>query len=89
MYFLYILKNFYGDLYVGVTNNPQQRLKNHNEKRGALFTKRNSEFEIVFLEKYETLTETRKREIQIKKWRRDKKEVLIERYRKGLPTKLW
>ncbi len=87
MHFVYIIQNNYGDLYVGVTNDPEQRLKYHNEKRGALYTKRDSKFEIVFLEEYPTLAKARKREIQIKKWRRDKKETLIERYQKGLPTK--
>jgi len=88
MYFVYMLKNSYNDLYTGVTDNPQQRLKHHNSLRGALFTKRDSKFEIVFLEKHLTLADARKREIQIKKWRRDKKELLINRYKKGLPTKL-
>ena len=88
MYFVYILRNSYNDLYTGITDNPQQRLKHHNSLRGALFTKRDSKFEIVFLEKYPTLADARKREIQIKKWRRDKKNVLIERYKYGLPTKL-
>jgi len=83
-----MIKNSHGDLYVGVTDNPQQRLKYHNEKRGALFTKRDSEFDIVFLEEHPTLADARIREIQIKKWRRDKKEKLIERYRKRLPTKI-
>lgn len=86
MYFVYMLKNSYGDLYVGITENPQQRLKYHNEKRGALFTKRDSKFQIVFLEEYLTLADARKREIQIKKWRRDKKEMLINRYKKGVST---
>lgn len=81
-----MIKNSYGDLYVGITDDPGQRLKYHNEKRGARFTKRDSKFEIVFLEQCETLIEARKREIQIKKWRREKKEVLIKRYKKGLPT---
>jgi putative endonuclease len=87
MYFVYMLQNAYGDLYVGITDNPQQRVKYHNERRGALFTKRDSKFEIIFLEEHSTLAAARKREIQIKKWRREKKETLIERYRKGLPTK--
>lgn len=86
MHFVYMIRNSYGDLYIGITDNPEQRLKYHNEKRGALFTKRDSKFEIVFLEEYETLAEARKREIQIKKWRREKKEVLIDRFLKGLPT---
>jgi len=87
MYFVYMIQNSYGDLYIGVSKEPQQRLKHHNSRRGALFTKRDSKFEIVFLERYPTLAEARKREIQIKKWRRDKKELLIERRKKGLPTK--
>ncbi len=87
MYFVYMIQNLYDDLYVGITANPEQRLKYHNGKRGALFTKRDAKFEIVFLEPHSTVVEARKREIQIKKWRRDKKETLIERYREGLPTK--
>ena len=88
MYFVYMIKNSYNDLYTGVTENPQQRLQQHNEKRGALFTKRNSQFEIIFLEGYKTLTDARTREIQIKKWRREKKEMLSKRYKNDLPTKL-
>ena len=88
MYFVYMIKNSYGDLYAGITDNPKQRLKYHNEKRGALYTKRDFKFKIVFLEQHETLARARKREIQIKKWRREKKEVLIEKYKNGLQTKL-
>ncbi len=88
MHFLYMIKNPYGDLYIGITDNPEQRLAYHNEKRGALFTKRDSKFRIVFLERYPTLAEARKREVQIKKWRREKKEMLIEQYKKGLRTKI-
>jgi len=88
MYFVYMIKNLFDDLYVGMTDNPKQRLAYHNKKRGALFTKRDSKFEIVFLEQHPTLAAARKREIQIKKWRRDKKETLLERYKQGLPTKI-
>ncbi|MFZ2555366.1 MAG: GIY-YIG nuclease family protein [Minisyncoccia bacterium] len=88
MYFVYMIKNGYNDLYVGISKNPQQRLAEHNQKRGSLYTKRESKFELVFLEEHIDLTAAREREVQIKKWRRDKKEALIERYRLGLPTKL-
>ena len=87
MHFVYMIKNVYDDLYIGITDNPEQRLKHHNENRGAQFTKRDSKFEIVFLEKYPNLAEARRREVQIKKWRRDKKEILIERYYRQMPTK--
>ncbi len=87
MYFVYMIQNVHGDLYVGITDSPEQRLKYHNQQRGAQFTKRVPTFEVVFLEHYPTLAAARKREVQIKKWRRDKKEILIERYQKGLETK--
>lgn len=87
MYFVYMIQNDHKDLYVGTSENPQERLTYHNQKRGALFTKRESKFELVFLEEYVDLMSARKREIQIKKWRRDKKEFLIEKYRRGVPTK--
>lgn len=86
MYFVYILENSYKNLYVGITDNPERRLAEHNSKRGALFTKERNKFEIVFLEKHGTLVEARKREVQIKKWRRDKKEKLITLYKQGIET---
>lgn len=87
MYFIYMIKNDFDKLYIGVTKNLQDRLNYHNTKQGSQFTKGKAKFKIVFSESYPTLSEARKREIQIKKWRRDKKEILIERYREGLETK--
>lgn len=88
MHFVYMVRNSADKLYVGITDNPHQRLKEHNSERGARYTSRIPTYKIVFLEQYQTLAEARKREIQIKKWRREKKDVLIKRYQKGLPTKL-
>ncbi|MDQ5955087.1 MAG: putative endonuclease [Patescibacteria group bacterium] len=86
MYFVYMLKNSADKLYVGITDNPKRRLQEHNTQRGATYTSRIPTFKIVFLEEYQTLFQARAREIQIKKWRRDKKEFLIERYRTGYVT---
>lgn len=82
-----MIKNSSNKLYVGITTNPDDRVTYHNQRRGARFTKYIPDFQIVFLEQYGTLAQARKREIQIKKWRRDKKDVLIERYARGSPTK--
>ena len=87
MYYVYIAKDKGKKLYAGVTQNLKKREVTHNTKRGALFTK-SGNFQIVFHEQYDTLAEARQREIQIKKWRRDKKEMLIEKYKHGLPTKM-
>lgn len=96
MHFLYMIKNSSNKLYVGVTENPEKRLQTHNSKRGAQYTSTalgtstntSTNFKIVFLEEYENLQQARKREIQIKKWSRSKKEMLIERYKNNLPTKI-
>ena len=88
MYYVYMIKNNLGELYIGISHAPQERLSDHNKSRGAKFTKKSTGFGIVFLEEYATLDEAHKREIQIKKWRRDKKEKLIDLYKRGRPTKL-
>jgi putative endonuclease len=87
MPFVYMAQNSDGKLYVGVSMRPDFRLKEHNTQRGSVFTK-SGNFNIIFQEEYSTLSMARKREIQIKKWRRDKKEQLITRYQKGLSTKI-
>lgn len=83
-----MIKDDRENLYIGVTDNPQRRLFEHNSKRGASYTKTKDLFRIVFLEEHLTLASSRSREIQLKKWRRDKKEFLIQRYQQGLPTKI-
>ena len=83
-----MIKNKGNKIYVGVTDNISRRLKEHNHKKGAYFTKNNPSFETVFLEEYSSYAEARRREIQIKKWRREKKELLIRKYVDGLKTKL-
>lgn len=87
MTYVYMIKDDKDRLYVGVSNDPQKRLYDHNSKRGASFTKI-GEFSIVFLEEYLTFSEARKRENQIKKWRREKKDFLINMYAKGFETKM-
>lgn len=77
MVFVYMIINNYGKLYTGISANPESRLKEHNKARGSVFTKLGN-FRIVFQEGHSTLKEARRREIQIKKWRRSKKEALIK-----------
>ena len=84
-----MMRNKGNKLYIGVSKNPTARLYDHTRKYGAQFTQHNPSFRIVFLEKHSNLSEARKREIQIKKWRREKKEFLIEKYKAGLETKMF
>lgn len=78
MYTVYILRNVKNHLYVGSTSNIKERVSRHNKGDGAEFTKRNKNFKLVYSESYPTLFKARKREAQIKKWRREKKENIIK-----------
>ncbi|MBU3978512.1 GIY-YIG nuclease family protein [Patescibacteria group bacterium] len=75
---VYILKNTKNQVYIGSSNDVDKRVSRHNTGQGAEFTKRNKDFKLVYQEKYPTLIDARKREKQIKGWRREKKENLIK-----------
>lgn len=77
MYYVYILKNSKNHLYVGSSGNVNARLERHNVGDGAEFTRRNKDFYLIYTETFSTIKEARRRERQIKGWRREKKENLI------------
>ena len=77
MYFVYVLRTVSNTLYIGVTQALHQRVDAHNRGRGADWTKVHPGAQIVYSESYPTLGLARKREIQLKKWSRAKKESLI------------
>jgi putative endonuclease len=85
--FVYMIEDQKRRRYIGVSQNPQQRLKDHNANIGAAFTKRGG-FKLVFCEEHPDMSAARKREIQIKKWRREKKDWLIQQYLLGLSSLL-
>ncbi|MBI4078961.1 MAG: GIY-YIG nuclease family protein [Candidatus Levybacteria bacterium] len=78
MFTVYFFRGPKNHLYVGVTNNFNKRISRHQRGDGAEFTKRNKTFVLVYSEHFSTLLEARRREKQIKGWRREKKENLIK-----------
>ena len=78
MHCLYILRGPRRHLYVGVTSDLEKRINRHTVGDGAEFTKRNRTFSLEYYETFNTLKEARRRESQIKGWRREKKENLIK-----------
>jgi len=77
VYFVYILRTASNTLYIGVTQALEERIEAHHRGRGAEWTRVHPGAQIVYSESYPTLGLARKREIQLKKWSRDKKEALI------------
>lgn len=78
-YFVYVLRFSNNSLYIGQTNNLEQRLKDHLSKttRSSKFSKDNGDFKLVYQESFFTLLEAMRREKQIKGWIKAKKEALI------------
>jgi putative endonuclease len=75
---VYILTNK-GDtvLYVGVTSNLSQRMHQHKTKRYKGFTSKYNVDKLVYFESFPSIMEAIIREKQIKKYRREKKDALI------------
>jgi putative endonuclease len=76
--FTYILQCSDKTLYVGCTNNLEKRFHQHNNsKRGAHYTKIRRPVILLYSEQFSTLKEARRRESEIKSWKRKKKLDLI------------
>src|SRR3989344_454983 len=79
-HYIYILECADTSLYVGSTNNLQKRLRQHNgSKSGAHYTKIRRPVVIKYTEKFKTLAEARRREAELKKWKRQKKIDLMNK----------
>jgi len=80
MYYLYILRCRDNSLYCGQTNNLERRINEHNfdNNKSAKYLRGKKPVKLVYSEKYYTLQEAMKREIQIKKLTKAKKEAMIE-----------
>ena len=78
-FFVYILRTSLNTLYIGQTNNLENRLRVHNSKksRSAKYIRYFSSFSLVYSEEYPTRLEAMRREFQLKKWTKAKKEALI------------
>ncbi|PJE63857.1 hypothetical protein COU89_01065 [Candidatus Roizmanbacteria bacterium CG10_big_fil_rev_8_21_14_0_10_45_7] len=79
MYYIYILRTSANTLYIGQTNNLERRLKEHFDKKSkaAKYTRSFETLTLVYQEEYETRNEVMRRERQVKKWPKAKKEALI------------
>jgi putative endonuclease len=78
MYYVYILTNRSGTLYVGMTNNLARRLYEHRHKLIPGFTSDYNIDRLVYFECSGDVRAAIAREKQIKRWRREKKMALIE-----------
>jgi len=86
MPFVYILRCNDGSYYVGKTNDIRVRLDEHQAGVAANFTAGRRPVEMVYAEDHPTVKQAAKRELQLKRWSRAKKEALIAQDLKKLKS---
>ena len=78
-YYVYILTNFNNKvMYIGVTNNLERRLYEHKNGIFEGFTKKYNVKKLVYFEETNNIIEAIQREKELKKWRKEKKNLLVE-----------
>ena len=79
MYYVYILSNWDDSvIYIGVTGNLPRRLYEHRNGLVDGFSKKYNVHKLVYYEHTGDVYSAISREKQLKKWRREKKNQLIE-----------
>lgn len=76
-WYTYILLCSDGSFYVGITNDPVERVKKHNCGLGSRYAFSRRPVELAYSEVCGSKSEARKREIQLKGWTHRKKQLLI------------
>ena len=79
MYYVYILTNKNNNvMYIGVTGDLSRRIYKHQNELVEGFTKRYHVHKLVYCEEYSNPNDAISREKQLKGWKCDKKNALVE-----------
>jgi putative endonuclease len=76
-WFLYIVKCSDNSLYTGITTDISRRIKTHNSKKGAFYTKNKIPVKLVYHEDMPDRSEATRREKEIKRLTRQEKMQLF------------
>jgi putative endonuclease len=77
-FWVYLIANQSGGLYLGVTNDIERRIAEHKSGDLPGHAQRYRKNRLVYLEEFDRIRDAIEREKQLKRWRREKKVVLIE-----------
>ncbi|MDP3875163.1 MAG: GIY-YIG nuclease family protein [bacterium] len=78
-WYVYIAESRFKHLYTGITNNPELRIIKHNSGKGSQMATQQGPFVLAYVSKeFPDKSSARKREAQIKRWAKVKKEKLIQ-----------
>ena len=76
--YCYIVECSDGTYYTGWTTDPDRRVATHNKGRGAKYTKMRLPVKLVYVEEQPDRVSAMKRELAIKRMRREGKMKLVE-----------
>lgn len=76
-HYFYLARCADNSLYAGTCINVAEREAKHNDGTGAKYTRSRGPVEIIYTEEFETLSEVRKREAQVKRFSKAQKEALV------------
>jgi len=79
-WYFYILRCADNSFYCGITNNLKERLDEHNNGKGAKYTKTRLPVKLIYFEEFPAKSSACKREIEVKGWRREKKDKLVDSF---------
>ena len=77
MNYIYVLECSDGTLYTGWTNHIEKRLEDHNNGKGAKYTRGRTPVKLRYQEAFETKEAAMRREWEIKQMTRTEKLILI------------
>ena len=77
MYIYFLTDDWNNRLYIGVTNNLERRIREHREGIQEGYTKRYGLKKLVYIEEWSNAVGAIQREKQLKGWRREKKNALV------------
>ena len=66
LYYVYVIESKEGLIYKGMTDNLEKRLVEHNNKELSFWTKRGTEWKLIYKEEFDNKTEALKREKWLK-----------------------
>ena len=78
-WFVYVVQCADSTYYIGISNDVQKRIDDHNSGKGAKYTQGRLPVKLIYQEEYPDRSTASKREAELKSWPRKKKEQLIKR----------
>ncbi|MEW5701460.1 MAG: GIY-YIG nuclease family protein [Candidatus Zixiibacteriota bacterium] len=76
-WFVYLVRCSDGSIYTGITDDLDARIRKHNADKGAQYTAQRRPVVLLYSEIHSDQNGARRREAQLKRWTREKKEKLV------------